>query len=463
MIASVPVTTILLPLLLVGAPASAASSSSAAPDDGPIRLLVSGLESSDPAAVDLAYRIEENLAKAFLADPSVAVMRVDDVPDFPEYSARIYLDTCPLGHIVDCSRVAGDRGKAAFAVTATVTPVEGGTRLYVYVLDIAGGQPIEGFPYDLVSGGEKALSTNVVQKIQTHIAQSKIVPTTIIKAENKVEWDPDTSKVAKAKHAAELADLSGDLNKAKEIVAETTDVGDGPGELARPTREGRSGGHQQQILLRADGGWWRGPVDAAYYHRYAYFEGEVVDAYSAQVARVTHTVQVGGEVAYGILPTLDVGIALGWAPGHLDTDVASQGEVVGAVPKTSAGRTVLWGGPRVEAALFPESWFHPAFGAGVTFVPTPDVENFATPGDTWEIFPGGMLLYATAWPGAQARLANRLDVFVRVPVDVRVAGPAFQDARTKTSALLELDAPDSNATLGIGAIAGLQVRFLGKD
>lgn len=99
----------------------------AAASDDVFRLdpvFVSRFEAATPSARPAAERIRFQLERALDGPFLVIDRRV--VPRYEDYDAEIYLQSCPMGQIVGCSYVIGDRAQASWVVTGEVIDLGAG-------------------------------------------------------------------------------------------------------------------------------------------------------------------------------------------------------------------------------------------------------------------------------------------------------------------------------------------------
>lgn len=476
----------------------AASVPEAPPPAAPVPVLVSAFQAANPEAAGLATLLEQYLARALGSESTIVVRRVEDAPAFADYSARVYMEGCPPGDAVGCALVIGDRAEARYAVTGTVLPLVGGARVQISIIDIEGSRVAVAFRQDVETGGDEALAEAVVKVIVAVAAGKLGAPDDIRDAGSEVEGpDGAVARASNAELATQLAELAPELGAAGDILTEPPRsiqrrvytaadlaqnseevsqpwdlVGLTPGAWLRYKNSGltledwrtRAMGHQLQLLLRAEAGWWRGPVDTLYYNRHAYDPSlTIIDSYSAEAARMRGVPTGGGEVAFGLLPSLDVGCAVGWAPGSLLVDIAAEGDDAGAADTTTVYPGAVWWGPRVEAALFPAGNLHPVIGVGATLVRTPRVDHLVALPEYADPLPSSWLVYGTVWPGVQVRLSRSVDFFARIPIDLLMAGDTVQETRVTTQASLVPTPPTADANIGVGAQAGIQVRLFGRS
>lgn len=474
------------------APPAAATSTAAEPDAATPTVLVSVFQPGSKDAVGVSSLLEVSVARALDPVKGLEVLRVDEAPPFPDYDARVYMESCPPGNIVECTQLLGERAGARFAVTGSAVAIAAGVRVRVSVLDVAQAREVVAFRYD-VAEGEDAVLADAVARVVLAVAEGRLGAPDDIRDGAEEEDEP---RLTNEQVAAQLAELAPQLAAAQEVVSRpprsidtrrytTADVdsqrGEGmkdwerldmsPGEWLRYKNSGlslyewrkRSLGHAGQLLLRAEGGWWRGPTGGAYVNRHAYDDSLVIiDSYSALAARSQGEPTGGFEVGYGVLPFLDVAAGLGVAPGEIEVDV----DVEGDISTTGPLRVYPWSswyGLRVEGTLFPAASFHPALGGGVTLVRTVATTSVLDLPDYAADFPSENLLYATLWPGVQARLGPRLDLYARLPVDLLLSGTLLREERTTTTAAVVPNPPSTSGDVGVGVLLGVQVRLFGRE
>lgn len=461
----------------------------------PVPVLVSAFQAGTPEASGIAALLEGIVAEALRPDRSIALLRVEDSPRFPEYDARTYMDACPRGDIVGCSLVMGDRVDARYAVTGVVLPLASGARVQVSIIDVADSRVAISYRAEIPEGGDAEFAAALV-KVLHAVAAGRLGAVDDIRDEGVAVEDAETVDYTDEELAAQIAELDPELRAAEGVLSQprqsisrptfTLDdlalqneegltaweqVGLRPGEYLRYKNSGlplyewrdRATGHASELIVRAAVGWWRGPMDTLYYNRHAYNEQlTVVDSYSAQATRTKGAPTASGEIAFGVLPTLDVGVAGGWAPGTLLVDIAADGSAEGAEQTTTVYPPTWWAGLRAEVALLPAGVVHPAFGVGATAVPTPRIDGYIEMPAYADALPTSLLVYGSVWPGVQVRLANHVDVYARVPFDFRLAGETMQETRDTQTAALVPTPPAASADFTVAVQAGVQVRLFGR-
>lgn len=448
-------------------------------------VLVSTFQPRNDEAVGLAALIEATIARRLAESPEVTVLAVEDSPAFPDYSARTYMESCPPGDAVGCTLLVGKRAGARFAVTGSVQALPGAARVEVSLLDIDGSRVMVSFTSDLPNGEDAGFAERVAEQVgaatRGEIGQEEDIrtggPAKARPTEEEVAAllasEHDTGQVSKRARGKldrprltmeDLAGLGGG-----EVAEPWTRLGMTPRAYLRyrnsglPLREWRTRayGRQFQLHLRMSAGWWHGPIDATYQNRYAYDDTLVVeDSYSATAPRAGDGATGAVEVAFGLLPWLDVAMAGGLAPGRLTVDVAS---VEAPTDPMVLSQLTGWFGPRVNAVLLPAASVRPGFGGGVTLVRTHAIDDYAAVPAHAYVFPAEWVAYANVYAGGEVRLDPKLDLFVRVPFDVRLAGGAVREERQTTESALVPEPPVADAGFGYGVLVGVQVRLFGRE
>jgi hypothetical protein len=487
-----PPVTLALPILLLSPLFSVAA---VAGEATPV--MVSAFQPRNEASAALAALIEGFVAQKLQDHDDLRVLRVDDAPDFEDYSARIYMDSCAPGEIVGCTFVIADRGGAAWAVTGAVQELVKGTRVDVDIVDVRNSRVAVSFRSDLEPGRDEEFAEGVARVLIAAIAGEVGREEDIRPDNEEVEANPEDDKAVAAELDAlskELGGFSttlrqaGKVHKPKElteedILAKEEQEGSKPWErlhmssaeylryknsgMNLPTWRQRQLGRKFQILLRAGAGFINGPVNGTYYGRSALDATTLtpVDVYTAQsVESGSSGVGVVG-VGFGILPMLDVAVEGGATGGEFEYFV--QQETVDQVntaptPVTDQNANFFVSG-KATVGLFPTWNLRPTFGAGATWFRGSGIaDHLSNLPDEMAIFPAADLWMVQVFGGGEARLNDHLDFTLQIPVNFLIGGDRVQSERNTTVAALEgINEPGGAAAIGVSVIAGLQVRLFG--
>lgn len=453
-------------------------------------VLVSTLQPRNPEATGLATLVENFLAQELDEHPDLDVVRIDEVPPYEDYTARVYMEGCPPGDIQGCTLVMGQRVKAPWAVTGTVQALVSGTRVTIDIVDVEGSRTALSFTSELQAGSDEAFAAGVAKVLVAAIGGD-------FEERDIRDRDEDAPK-DDAAVARQLEELSRELGEVSAVVTRGDRVIERPKytveDIAtRAAQEGttpwerlgmsaqeylrwknsgmklatwrqRSMGRAGQVVLRPFLGFSRGPWGGEYYGRYAYDEAVVVDSLSAQAVQGTGGATGGVAVAYGLHPVLDVGAAVSVVGGRYTVDVVQQivGQPTGQRPPTSYQEATVLFGPTITVAPMPTWRVRPVVGAGFLLGEGPGVQDkIQLPDDlvTWE---APLLVFAQGSVGGEARLSDRVDVFAQVPIGVLVSGELSATERTGTQEVVETGVPAAASPVSAGFQVGLQVRLGGR-
>lgn len=454
-------------------------------------VLVSTLQPRNPEATGLAVLVENFLASELDEHPDLDVLRIDELPPYEDYTARVYMEGCPPGDIQGCTLVMGQRGKAAWAVTGTVQALVTGTRVTIDIVDVEGARTALSFTSELEAGSDEAFAAGVAKVLVAAIGGE-------FEEKDIRELDEEAPAQDDDAVARQLEELSRELGEVSAVVTRGDRAIERPKytveDLAkRAAQEGttpwerigmtapeylrwknsgmklatwrqRAMGRAGQVVVRPFGGFSRGPWAGEYYGRYAYDDAQVVDALSAQAVQGAGGATGGVAVAYGLHPVLDVGAAVSVVGGRYTVDVVQQivGQPTGQRPPTSYQEATVLFGPVLTVAPVPTWTIRPVVGAGFLMGEGPGVQDkIQLPPDlvTWA---SPLLVFAQGFVGGEARLSDRVDVFAQVPVGVLVSGELSATERTGTQEVVETGVPGAASPVSAGFHVGLQLRLGGR-
>ena len=112
-------------------------------------VLVATFEASQPfldtEAERVRHLVEDALAQGYV------VVKMDEVPPFTDYSADIYLRSCPQGQYIGCVFVVGGRAQTDWTIGGKVTAVEGGYQVFLSFIRV--GEAKLKLEFDVVLDG----------------------------------------------------------------------------------------------------------------------------------------------------------------------------------------------------------------------------------------------------------------------------------------------------------------------
>ena len=460
-------------------------------------VLVSSLQARNSESVGLASLVENFLAQELDKHPDIDVLRIEDTPAFQDYPARTYMEGCPPGEIAGCTFVIAERAGAELAVTGTVQALVGGTKVTIEILDIGTARSLISFQSELEAGNDEAFAEGVakvlVAAISGEVGQEKDIrfndegeaaepmddaAVTAQLAELSREMGSVTAVISRSDRAIAKPEYTVD-DLAKKMEGEGTKpwerLGMGPSEYLRYKNAGltlfewrkRAIGRQGQLLLRPLVGYASGPYAGTYYGRIAYdITGGslgVVDAYSAQSVQTGSGASFGASIGWGLTPYLDVGVVGGLTLGTFTVDINQEtvgSPAISADPESS-GQTTLFVGPRATATLFPVKNVRPSFGGSLLILQGRTSLDAESVPESLATFTPATLVAAEVFVGGEARLSERVDFYLQVPIQLRLAGAVTASERAGTAEVVDATAPPGASILGAGAVVGLQVRLFG--
>ncbi len=464
----------------------------------PTPVFVSAFQARNDESRSLAALIEAFVAEKLQGRPELRVLRVEDSPAFEDYSARIYMDSCPPGDIVGCTFVVGGRASASWAVTGSVQSLLKGTRVDIDIVDINGARVAVSFRSELDSGRDEAFAEGVARVLVAAIAGEVGAERDIrVKTEDAEAADEEQDAVIAAELAAleeELGEFTTSIRRADvqierpklteaDIAEKSVEEGSKPWErlgmqagdylryrnsgLDLPTWRERAEGRRFQLLIRASGGYVNGPVDAEYYGRYAVQGLQTVDAYSAQSVASGSSGTGSLELGFGVHPMVDVSVRVGLAGGNFvylisqeSTDDLDDGRVPESVTTQQSSLIV---GPRATVSFLPASAIHPTFGFGAYWMQGTGIADHILPPDELARFPAQATWSVELIGGAEVRVNDILDFYAQVPVSFLLDDGETQEERySPVSALEGIETLPGPTALGVGLSVGVQVRLFGS-
>lgn len=453
-------------------------------------VFVSVFRSENEALQARARQVEERLVQA-ISDRHL-VVSLSEVPAFEDYSAEVYLLSCPIEQDPGCAYVIADRASADWAVSGVLSLTPGGdTMLKTTLVDVRGARAVVQFDVPVDEGDSASYATAVAELLDQ------------LASEPAVEPDPDVpvstgpSDAERAAIAASLGQLESELGELKirdrdramdapklrdDDIAAFQDRETGPpwvrmGLTADQYRRMRNGGHTLEawrarlrgragrVLVRGVLGGGRGPFGVSVDGRW------VIDPAVGDVVRreVFQEVVPGGsfgggvEVSVGLLPWLDVGAAFQSSAGSLTYLLHPEtlGDArVPADPTTTPGGAVYLGGIATVAAL-PAADVRPtgSVGLGVWFGPGLAQAIDASSVPTIDIPGAPQVVLARLGPGVEFDASRQVQLFARVELVLPISGQELVQSASGPQELEYPGLPRGTAGLGAGAAVGVQASF----
>jgi hypothetical protein len=420
-------------------------------------VLVTDFRPRDTGAEPLAALVSETVASEIATIDGVHVVPLDAVGPVHDTPVSMYLASRPHGEEAGCAFVVAEVASASYAIAGSVSSKGERSRVDASIVDVLGSEEILHLEFDLAAGDERRFAESIASLL-SGVLQGELGRSEDIRGLPS----PEERARAEAERQTLLQSLTADLDR------ELTDVHVEPrparqvSSLDMAERRERARGRAGQILWRPFLGFAQGPVDAEYFGRYARDSSGgtfvVSESYSYQATVGGSGALVGSDVAYGVLPWLDVGIEGGLVSGsyRVDIGVEDGGDVVTRPEDFRSASLVI--GPKVLAALFPTSTVRPLIGGtALWWIGRPVQAHVETPEETGT-FPRPSTWSIAAVAGAEARVSRTVDLFVHIPLGVAIADdtPVRHDG---TGALADTPAPPSLDPFVVGVLAGVQVRI----
>ncbi len=461
-------------------------------------VLVSPFQAKTRAASSTATSLTMQVQQALSEVGGLGVTAVDSLPPVSEMRAATYAATCPPGQFVGCAFVLGDAGEVSVTVAAAVETVAGRHRVEVHIIDMDRSEDVLAFDADFDAGDEAGFATALARLVSAVVRgeaglkqdiRAKVDPTANERAERE-RTVANAQLDALSREIGGSSDVTGlekrQITREKlslEAMAEGLDAeGSKPWErldmtvneyvryhnsgLSLPEWRKRAAGRRLQVIIRGAIGYGRGPFNGQYYALQARAADnlEVVETYAFQTANAGNGVGWEATGAFGITPTLEVGLRVGGASGRFELQSWSLTEGQdGRVPDPlQTGNSVWHVGPQALVALMPTSSVRPVVGGEFDYWKgtgvdshvdqlDPDLPRFKAP---WLLSVGGRV-------GVEARMGNNLDLFLHVPISVIVAGKEVARSHEGSGYLAPLEQPPALAPFGAAIQVGVQTRFLG--
>jgi len=217
------------------------------------------------------------------------------------------------------------------------------------------------------------------------------------------------------------------------------------------------------IFVRPYLGFANGPVDQRYYGQYlqATDLSGTLETYAWQATRNGSGLVYGVSVAYGILPTLQVGLTAGGGLGTFEYELQKQteGQDPTQLPSEGEGTSTLSVGPEFLVALMPTSTFRPVFGGGVTWRRGTAIDSFVQLPPDLPSFPANNSVVTHALVGGEVRVSDSLDLFVHLPITMMVGGTSTRQQYDGNGLMARNTSPTAPGAIGAGLHAGVQFRI----
>lgn len=437
----------------------------------------------EPVASALHKSIEARLGAEFLVAPFASV------PPYPEYSAGVYLDSCPEGQYTGCSYILGVRANANWVVTAEIAPGLGGDPEVLFsIIDVAAARPVVQFSSLVTPENHRAVGDGVALILHTVVAGAG--QTEDIRGEtedSRLEWERRREEARRTAEELAFADQdlqilvrpeAGDFDdrlttedlerfEGRDDVPPWEKAGMGKAEYVRFKNSGESldawkkatRGRQGQLLVTLSAGFGSGP----YRHR---FDGRwVIDDQTLEPIATASLQQMemgpinvfSLEVAFGILPTVDVGLAIGTRSVRFNWYYQRELENEDIIEKISEDGTFRYTTEyrlRGTWAPFPTLPIRPTAYAALAWWKGSSIDRVVRVDGPVEAFADPSYLMLHAGPGVEVSPNDRILLFARITTELILVGSRTESRVDHAEAFQDPAVPRD---LGLGA--GAQITF----
>lgn len=442
------------------------------------------------------------------------VLPVSDVPAFEDYTAEVYLRSCPDGQYLGCVFVVGGRALTDWVIGGQVAAVEGGYRVTLSFIDVSEGKLKIDTVVDLDGSNDAAFQDGVL-KIMDALVRGEVKQ---LDTRSGPSGDPEAeARAAREKEARERTqkqfavdstfedaedagveaegEARGEEDQPARMTAEELDRleakgGVPPWERAGLTRsqyklyrnsgqkledfKDRLLGRRGQILIKASGNIASGPWGQ--YHETWYLQAQdadpsnlrqkdVLDDLAVQIQ--TRSLAPGGqlELAVGIAPWAEISVFGGIRSAPYGYRFYRQVEGTPSEPPAVTNRAVTsWlAGARIGFIPFPAFPVRPTLHVGGSYwsgnalqkvVAVPSVLTAS------QMRPNNLIL-VNVNPGAEVSLGKWVLLFTRFDLDIPVLGRSSQRFNIEANAPELDEKPEltTDLSFSLGASLGVAARI----
>ncbi|MEC8425680.1 MAG: hypothetical protein VX000_17965, partial [Myxococcota bacterium] len=456
------------------------------------RVLVANFEARNQSMAATALQLPDELEQVFAEVAQVEVVTLDQLPPISDMPAVLYASSCPSGQFIGCAFVLGQAGGVDLVVAGAVEELREGIRAEVHILDVDRSEDVLAFQVDFgrsdvklfadgvgavvaaVGRGEVELGSDIRARVDPGAGAARerdqaVARRQIDTLEREI-GDVDTvdrrRKGTIVKEKLSIESLAEDIDKEGAKPWERLDMtmqddlryrnSDANLLEWRQWMEGR----RQQLVLRPYLGFANGPASYRYYGQYlqAQEDFRTLETYAWQTSRNRSGVTYGMSVAYGILPTLEVGLTVGGVLGEFSYEIQKQteGQEPTQLPAEGEGVSTMFFGPEFLVVLMPTSVLRPVFGGGVTWRRGPAIGSFLELPPDLPGFPANTAVLTHALVGGEVRLSNSLDLFLHLPVTMLVGGTASRQQYDGEGLMVRNASPTAPGAVGAGVHVGFQ-------
>lgn len=460
-------------------------------------VLVPPFQAQERGAESLARELGSAVLAEVQALDTIDLRPIEKVPAVGNLPAVEYAESCPPGQSVGCSFVLGGAAGVSLAVSGSVWALGDGALAEIHIVDVPNGVDLLSFQAEL-GRAEVPSFAQTVSRLLVAVAQGDVSLGGDIRLAAVVPTGTGVDKDLANRQLSQLESEiggSGTVGTRAEGFIEREDmteddiaeamqsdgvkpwekVGMTPQEYMRYYNSGlrlhewrqRKLGRKGQLLIRPWLGWGNGPFSGAYQGEKG-LDGttlETIEVYAWHALVQSSAFEGGASVAYGVLPELELGVGLGFAAGGqytVQTHTVTEDNFSNPPDPQTLSQTLMWLGPELHFAPMPTWPARPVLGLRATWIkgrtvdqhvqlPDPDLPTFEALSQ-WRL---GIV------PGGEARIGERVDVFLHLPIDLTLGGKSSDTFEQGGGVLDDKKSPPALNSVSAGMMLGIQIRALG--
>lgn len=452
-------------------------------------VFVSRFEALDADSRDDAERLRVALEKRL--DSEFLLVRRGEVPAYEDYTAEVYLDSCPPGQIVGCAYVIGSRAQAEWSVTGTVTTADDGLDVSVTYVDVADGRIAFSFRMPVRSVTDPRLLDAVVEVL--HRATEGSIRDDDIRGQvedPREEYRRSKERAAMLAKSLEGLDIGArpeersfeEIERPKLTADDLREYDDREeekpwallgltqGEYLRFKNSGMNirdwrvaaKGRAGRVVIGVGGGYGSGPFGIEYDGRRVLDRGDLSIVETEAIQGAFDHGSANGEltVEVGVLPWLEIGAVARTRsiPFQFRFYTEFQGEPE-TVKDFKEQNVPLWEvGARVNAVFRPAGSLHPTAGATLGAWSGAGIGEISEMPDGLDPIPAPGGVFFLVSPGVEVDVSKWIALYLHVDPGVRLGGGVVR-FQTGAEALTLRAVPRGSSPITLEGAVGFRVKL----
>ena len=456
-------------------------------------VMVPWIYADTPALKDIARDLRVDLENTI--GGNYLVVPLSTVPDYDDYPASVYLDSCREDGQIECGYVIGARGQASWVVVGQLDASSPGRppQVLFSIVDVAEAREVTSFTSSVTPDNHQAIADGLSLVLDQVLAGA--VQLSDDRSAGRAMWElREQAREERQERQAEAdaIDRSGTLDDLTRTLMEREDeritmrdleqyqgrddgtpwarVGLGRREYVRYRNSGKSiedwralsRGRLGQIRARGILGFGSGPYHHTYDGRY------VLSAQDLQTVAVESFQQLSGgggslfglELGLGVTPWLDVNVGIATRSVRYTAVVYQEvQDEPGTVPRPIdiARSTVEYTGG-VTVSPLPTFPVRPTGTAQIAVWNGSDVQYVLGLPPSLRAFPRPSSVFLRLAPGAEITLGDRVVLFSRVNINARLLGNTLEEERSGGDVLIQkAEEPTRPGPLGADWVFGIDI------